>query len=481
VLEHARSFWVWTLIVVAVGLTALSMRVHVETLRVKTAVYADLSARRERDRARTSGQVTGWQVEPGLRAIRPPEPLSVVVTGLDGSLPHFWDFSPSGTRAGRVSADSSDIAALGGNVDLEFILRYVLGLLAIGLAVETIAGERASGALLAVLGQPVRPEFVLTGKFAGGLAALGAAVSIVAATAVVAVAVAEPALLTSDLTATIGFVSVAGLLYLFTYFVAGVALASAIPSYRSALIATLIVWILTAVVALPTAGVVAEALSPAPPRSQLEAECEELAQASTAQAQLRMGDVYFETFGNDGDGRTVDRPQVSEPVLRERLEPIWQQYAKESRSELERHRLAAEAAGDRQRQIAHVLARVSPSAQFTAAATNLTGEGDRAAQRWEQATTDYQMTMDRLLFDDRPRLTVLVPYANAPRDSPAGRAIVGFNRRPRPTFETLPGFQHPERTLGVRIADAAPHLAGLTMYAVILVGIAFVAFNRLRF
>src|SRR5262245_28784017 len=95
-LEHAQSLWVWTPVLAAISLTAFSTRVHVETMRARTSIYDDLSAQREHDRARGAGQVTGWQLEPGLRAVRPPEPLSVLVTGLDGSLPHFWDFSPSG-------------------------------------------------------------------------------------------------------------------------------------------------------------------------------------------------------------------------------------------------------------------------------------------------------------------------------------------------------------------------------------------------
>src|SRR5689334_19225635 len=78
-----------------------------------------------------------------------------------------------------------------------------------------------------------------------------------------------------------------------------------------------------------------------------------------------------------------------------------------------RRRREADAAADRQQNIARMLALVSPAAQFTAAATNLAGAGDRVAQRWDQATLDYQTTLDRLVFDDRPRLNLLVPRATS--------------------------------------------------------------------
>src|SRR5690242_2868617 len=68
VLDHARSSWVWSLIALAVSLTAFSTRVHVETIRTRTSIYQDLNAQRDRDRARASGQVSGWQVEQSLRA-----------------------------------------------------------------------------------------------------------------------------------------------------------------------------------------------------------------------------------------------------------------------------------------------------------------------------------------------------------------------------------------------------------------------------
>jgi ABC-type transport system involved in multi-copper enzyme maturation permease subunit len=407
--------------------------------------------------------------------------LSVLVTGLDASLPHFWDFTPSGSRAGRVSADDSNLAALGGSVDLEFIVRYVLGLLAICLAVETIAGERASGALLAVLGQPVRPAIVLAGKLAGGLATLGASVVIVAGTAAVVIAIDEPSLMSTDFVATLALVAGAGLLYLFTYFVAGVALASAIASYRSALVATLVVWILTAIVALPAAGVVAEAIYPAPPRSRLEAQREEIAQAKTLDAQMRMGDAYARTLTASGDGRQLDPGPSMDPAAQRQLEAIWIAHATELRGELDRRGLAAERMEERQRSVAHALAGFSPAAQFTVAVANLTAEGDRLARRWERATADYQGTLDRVLFDDRPRLTMLVPYRAATRDTPEGRAIVGFNRRARPTVDTLPAFERPDRSWRVRVADARPNLAGLAAYAVGLAAAAFAAFNRLKF
>jgi hypothetical protein len=110
-----------------------------------------LQLQRERDGQRGDGQLTGTQLEPGLRVLRPPETSSIVITGLAGSVPSYWDFGPAGLRTGRALTDDHDVAAGIGGADLRYVISIVLGLLAVYLALTSVAGERADGSSSASL------------------------------------------------------------------------------------------------------------------------------------------------------------------------------------------------------------------------------------------------------------------------------------------------------------------------------------------
>ncbi len=173
--DHTRSPLVWAIVLFAIVLAAFATRVGIAELRARQATYQNLVAQRAEDLTRSGGQILGTQIESGLRAVRPPEPGSPLVVGLGASMPQFWDFGPAGVRSGQPYLAGDGFV----DVDLEFIVRVVLGLLAVLLAIESIAGERANGALLALLGQPVGSSVVLAGKLVGAAAMLFAAVALV--------------------------------------------------------------------------------------------------------------------------------------------------------------------------------------------------------------------------------------------------------------------------------------------------------------
>ena len=130
-------FLIVTLLVI--GLTPLTVYVGSRDYSNRLADYSRLAADKQKLGAATR---TVNRAGPVLRAIRAPEPLSVLVRGLDGALPAYWDFTEAGLESGPPPARSRRLADVLGSLDLEFLIRVALGLLAILLAFDAVAGEK---------------------------------------------------------------------------------------------------------------------------------------------------------------------------------------------------------------------------------------------------------------------------------------------------------------------------------------------------
>ncbi len=88
-----------------VGLTPLAVYVGTRDYLNRLQDFNRLTAERQALIARQAGKVVTGSDDPFtpendllvLRVLRPPEPLSALVKGLDGTLPQYWDYSSSGS------------------------------------------------------------------------------------------------------------------------------------------------------------------------------------------------------------------------------------------------------------------------------------------------------------------------------------------------------------------------------------------------
>ena len=477
--DHAKSPVIWMLVLIASALGGFSARAGVSQLEMRVSWYEQLAAQRDL-RVEAQPQLTGWQIEPGLRAIRRPNHHALLVQGTEPILPQYWDFSPSGTRQGPALPEVR-VGSFAAGVDAEFIFRIILGLLAIVIAAETVAGERASGTLLALLGQPVSPSLVLAGKYLGAAGTLTVSIAAVLLASTMTIALSRPEFLRPDFLVTAGILGALALLYLLACFAGGVLVASAISAYRPAITSAIVFWCLASSVALPAADVIAQTMSPTAPFRLVEEEKERVLQDATRTIQIDMGDRYVRELGTVQE--QTERPPATAAVNANRLAlgSMWDEHARRTRAALAGVQSRVEAPARRQSKIRDGLTLISPASQFTAAAMSIAGTGAYAGQVWSEAIAAYQRTLDRELFDERPRLTFVAPARAGERTVGAGSTVIGFNRRPLPTLATLPAFTAPERSLWWRLADSAALIAVLVAYAAGLAAAALWSFRRLEF
>lgn len=467
--EHLRNAYARSILAVAVILTPLSVYGAVQNVAARQVDHAARAVQMEAARA-SPFRLTGNDGMLALRVLRPPATGGVVVGGDDTGTTAFWDPHPSGLRAGANYSETTSASAAVSTLDLEMLVRWLLGLVFAVLGAESISRTRQTGLLKTLLTNPVSPRRIVTGKLLGAAGSAAIMVTALSATA----SFSSVAFLTRpeawDAVATSAAVAAPSWSYLMAMFAAGLIVGQVASTLQVATVSALVVWLVVAVLAVPALALLTQAVAPIPARSSFENDREAAYEEGVREIQRELGAILREWIGPDAS--TVDVEYEGE--LRRRFDAVWQPRIAALRARLNREDAGYAAAADRERRTAWNLSLTGPGTLLRWAAAALAGTGVSAGERWRAAVEAYQNELEAVLFDEpRPRLHLLVPQA-------AGGASVSYvDRRPGLSATELPSFQPPPDGLGVRIGDAVGALAGLVTYALVL-ALASVSLFRYR-
>jgi ABC-2 family transporter protein len=166
--HHLASFRFWAGALLTLLLAASSTWIAARDYNLRLSAYRERVANEERGLRSVS--VYSY-LQP--RAVRSPEPLSVLDQGFDSRLGtdvkvHRFAIPAEATGGQR----GNELLASGPTVDLTTVVTVVLGLLALLLTCDAVTGEREEGTLKAVFANGVSRGTVLAGKLAGSLLAI---------------------------------------------------------------------------------------------------------------------------------------------------------------------------------------------------------------------------------------------------------------------------------------------------------------------
>ncbi len=141
---------------------------------VNQSAVSQTMAQQERSRAEYQRSLEGSapddQVE--VKAFRPPSALSGLAAGLDPVMPGVVGIRQSGLSYGLTQSLDNPVATLFGRIDLLFIVRFVLSLVAVILSFNLICGEKETGTLKLALSNSIPRDSILIGKLLSALSLL---------------------------------------------------------------------------------------------------------------------------------------------------------------------------------------------------------------------------------------------------------------------------------------------------------------------
>lgn len=401
-----------------------------------------------------------------LRTLRPPEPLSVLVRGLDGVLPEYWDFSPAGLIVGPPPSRAHRLADLLGQLDLEFLVRVALGLLAILLAFDAVAGEKELGTLRVALSQPISRSAFLAGKLAGGSITLLVPLITAFLLALLSAQLFDLNLLAADTLKKVALIAATSSTYLVCFYALGLVVSSLATSQKTSLVVLLVIWVVAVLTVPPLSTLVAQAISPVPPGHAVQAKKRALDEDIRRQAERAMGDIFREVTGQDRMVGTSLYLQHKEAIDRQ-IAPIVTNYVSKRRQLLGELERDAERRTTQQNEIARAIMALSPAAVFAGAAADLGGTGDTYAKAWLEAVRQYQSRLNAALFDDPPVVQMRLRNMS-----------MALERLQPPPLTRLPGSVSPRRNTTAAIERALPALGSLALYTGLFIVGGFVAFAR---
>ncbi len=476
--EQVRSLRFLLIVGLVLVLTPLSVYVgtrdykgrleNANQLAAEQALIAGQSREENRgmDIAWTIPWTTGGELA-ALRSVRPPEVLSVLVHGLDGAMPEYWDYSPTGLIAGPSAWQPQRLADMLGQLDFEFLIRVALGLLAILLAFDAVAGEKELGTLRALLSQPVSRAALLTGKLVGSvftlLVPLGSAFLI----ALLSAQMLGIDLLQPGNPAKIGLLALTSAAYLLCFLALGLLVSSTARTQKTSLVVLLVLWVLAVLAVPPMASLIGKTVYPTIPSHVLQDRKHALDDDVRRQAEQAMGVVYREITGAPEGWADSTKYEANKEVIDRRIAPIRIGYLNKRRQLMGEIDRDAERRSGLQNDLTRVIMAVSPAAAFAGAAADLAGTGDAQRSAWLDAANRQQISLNSILFDDPP--SVMINNKGAQFRASLHKA---------PTAAELPRFVPPNRNVAANAERALFSLGLLFSVTAIFIAAGFIAFSR---
>ncbi|MFB3903443.1 MAG: ABC transporter permease [Acidobacteriota bacterium] len=476
-LEQLSSLRFLVIALLVVLLTPLTVYVgsHDYTLRLEShqRLLASRSAAQSLARERSGNlydQEVSWtpynDLEP-FRVIRPPEKLSVLIKGLDGAMPEYWDFSAAGLQTGPPASPAFWMGDLLGALDVEFVVRVVLGLLAILIAFDAISGEKEQGTLRLALSHPVsRPVFWM-GKMLGGSFSLLVPLAITIILALLSAELMGTDMAGRDTVLRAGALFLVSAVYLLSLHALGLFVSSVARTQKTALVVLLVSWVLLVLAVPPLAILAARAIAPVHSVHWYEAQKSSFKDDLRTEQESEIGRMLREATGTDPGHLKSSHYTENRARLDPKIEEIQRAFLNRQRrffSELDQ---SFERASQRQSVVANAIMGVSPAALFAQLATSLAGTGDSDRRTWIDALRRQQGRLNQFLFDDPHRLSM--------RDE---GSTVSMSRGAPLLLSDAPPFVPPTRNFGAAVSAVLLPAALLCVFWVSFVLAGLAAFYR---
>lgn len=431
-------------------------------------------------------QITSWG-DLETRVYRQPDPMQILVAGLNNDIGRWSDISPESSVKLKHSSYSDDpIFAMFRFIDFAFIVQFVLTLLAILFTYDAISGEREQGTLKLVFANSVPRTQYIIGKCIGSWLGLIVPISI-------------PILLSLGLILAFGvqftaahwlsiFLLIGISLLLFTFFIVlGVLVSTMTRHSNSSFLLSLVVWVMLVLIIPRSAIMVAGQVVPVPRVAEIEGQRD-------AYAANQWDEFYSNMEGNWGHFSTEsgEDDEVDEAALEEAM---WAAMMRQdsARKLVERDIEAFEIRlldDLRQRKIdqqrlAYTLSRFSPVSAYQLAAMNLAQTDAANKRRWETSMSHYRTLFNEYAETNQKEsgdiggVMIAVTFEdNGDGEGESNLSIGGNRNKDVLDLSDMPQFQPPDRE-AVQTAGALSIDFGILILSIMITFAgAFVRFIR---
>jgi len=454
ILEHLQSLQFITLIVLSILLFSMNGWITVQKHRERMNQYSN-------DVTETSRHHSTTQTSLHMR----PSPLVLLADGGSKHQPPGYRLGPKGRLTPLPAGQKNFKMPFVPELDWAFIIKIIFSLYALLLAFRGISGEKEVGTLRLVLSYALRRNQVLLAKYISILLTIGIPLVLGGLISLSVVSIFLPEALSLTLVPRIGLVLLLAFFYLSVFAFLGLFVSSVFGRSSVVLLILLSVWILFVIVVPNVSGILSNKLTSAP---------------SEFQTARRVGPILQEQVWARIN-KIKERVKKGEMTNEEAIKIETDRAFEEGQKEVRNHYAVYENAMKRRAAMARTLSRLSPTALFQFASESLADTGYRREERFQKDAETYSSIYDAYILQKIGRLvgtsywyfstTIRINGKRTYISSPTPQEYQGDK-------SDFPRFAESSPNLAQNVQEAVLDLAGLSLWNLVLAGLAFWAISR---
>jgi ABC-2 type transport system permease protein len=389
----------------------------------------------------------------GFSLAKPPQVLSVLVSGVEPHAPRVYSFGLYALPEpqGSLASENPTVAVFGA-LDVSFIVQVVLGVAALVFTFSAICGEKEMGTLKLQLANALPKDVLLIGKMAGNLAGLLAPVILAFLLACIAFLNFRDVPLGRAELLRIALLGLTFALYLTVLFALGLCISTFTTRSTTAFALCLVAWVLLVGIIPKFAVLAATRLVPTESLQEFELKKLEIHRRGSLDAQAEFN-KYIEEHG----GKMPPLELYEKSTTRVRN---WQN---QELRRLEDHYLQQR---ERQARAALLLSRFSPAGSASYAAMSLAGTGLERDFRFRAALREYRSQFTAYYDGKSHELVEITSRKQIP------------STMVQQDFTDMPSLSFKEQSLDSALDAALPDLGSLAVWGLVLFAIAYFRFLR---
>ncbi len=445
------------LLAVMVLLVLTSFYVGAESYKMNVAQYRAAKA----EDLRQYDGLTDWMQARHHRVFLTPQPLWSLVSGVSNDLGRTTEIQGRGELQAYDSKFNEDpIFAVFRFLDLQFLFQIILSLFAVLLGYDAVCGEKERGTLRLTFANSVSRVKFLMGKLLGGTLAMVVPLLLALALGALLLPVLGVNLSSSEW-ARLGLIIISGMLYFGVFLTISIFVSTLTHRSANSFLILLAFWVVSVLVVPRTAVTIAGRAVDVPSIDELATK--KAAYSSQLFQEDRKKWTSFQPTKKDSPDQMVkELNEFMEKQAKERDEKM-----KDFSGRLNETRLNAQR---QQSRLALALARISPTASFTLAATDLAGSSPELKSRYQDDVANYQKVYGEFMLEKTGI-------------NPGGSMMVvkmkDDDTKPKPIDPNeLPKFSSTPVASASAISTAMPNIVLLVLYNLLALAGAFVAIQR---
>jgi ABC-2 type transport system permease protein len=390
----------------------------------------------------------------GIKISKPPRVLGTLVTGIQDAVGRVavvkMSMDPNLTES---KYNTNPVFSIFGELDLTFIVKIVLSLLALLFTYDAICGDKERGTLKLALSNSVPRDRLLLGKAIGSFISLLLPLLISLLIGLLILNVYPDVNFTGEDWLRIGLLVLLFLLYIMVFFTLGLFISARSTRPEVSFLVQLIVWICFVTVIPKTAVIAAGQIYPVPSVHEI-----------TAQKDAFLQDIRGSSLKQSRDWLQENLPKSPDDAkgFNEKHKQFIEDRDHENDRKIDEYNSGLEtefqAKRKMQEKIAINLARISPASALMFGAMNLGGTGIDEHQRFLSSIKNYKPAWAKWAGDN-----TIHNLASAAK---------------KPDLSDMPRHSFTPETLGQSVRRALPDFVVLTLLVVVFFAGAYVSFLR---